>query len=88
MINPALLQIAPSTNMSHRDWLAIWSAVVAFFGGGTLQKLSVYVSKNLPPLPANAGWWKQFFYNLLKNVSGLDPNATIVPAKAPIPENK
>lgn len=45
-------------------------------GGGGIRFL-VYVSKALPALPKDAGWWQQLFYNLIKGASGLDPSATI-----------
>jgi hypothetical protein len=56
----------------------IVTALSAFFTGGGIVKFLVYVSKNMPPLPSNAGWWKTFGYSLLKGLSGLDPSATII----------
>lgn len=56
----------------------IISIISAFVSGGTLVRYLVYVSKCMPALPAGSGWWKQFFYALVKNTSGLDPSATII----------
>jgi len=53
------------------------TAIAGFVTGGGVQRALVYVSKVMPPLPANAGWWAQFCYWLVKGVSGLDPNSTI-----------
>lgn len=63
----------------HAELYSMLAGVVT--GGGGLRFL-VYVSKNLPPLPANSGWWTQFFYAMVKGGSGLDPNSVIVPADA------
>ena len=56
----------------------ILALVSSFIAGGGLVKLLVYVSKALPPLKSDAGWWRQLFYNLIKNTSGLDPSAMII----------
>jgi len=53
--------------------------VAGVISGAGGQRFMVYVSKSLPPLPPRAGWWSQWFYNLVKGLSGLDPNAFIVP---------
>ena len=54
------------------------SVIAAFVSGGGVVKFLVYLSKAMPALPANAGWWKQLGYSLVKNASGLDPSATII----------
>lgn len=63
----------------HHSLSSIWTAIGAFVGGGVVQRFAVFVSKALPPLPPNAGFWAQWGYAIVKGVSGLDPNAQIVP---------
>lgn len=62
----------------HHDWLAIWSAIVAFLGGGTVQRILVFISKTMPPIPDRAGFWAKWAYSTMKALSGLDPSAKIV----------
>ena len=69
------MQIEPQ----HIHHTAIyWSLFIGAITGGGGVRFLVYISKAMPPLSANAGWWSQFLYNLLKNTSGLDPNAAIL----------
>jgi hypothetical protein len=56
-----------------------WSLLIGLITGGGGVRFLVYVSQAMPPLKPNAGWWVQFFYNLLKNTSGLDPSSAILP---------
>jgi len=51
----------------------------AFVTGGGAFRVALYVSKRLPPLPKDAGWWTQLAYSLVSGISGLDASATIVP---------
>jgi hypothetical protein len=53
-------------------------AIVSLLTGAGVVRTLVYVSKNLAPLPPNAGWWATTAYNLVKGLSGLDPNSTIL----------
>lgn len=63
-MNPQVVQHAPF----------YWHTVVAFITGGGLVRFAAYVSNAVPPLPVGAGWWSQFGYQLLKGLSGVDPN--------------
>jgi hypothetical protein len=56
--------------------------LTAFISGGGLVRVAIYVSKNLAPLPKDAGWWATTFYNLVKGASGLDPNSSVIPQHA------
>ena len=53
------------------------TAIASFITGGGAFRYLLYISKVLPPLPSNSGWWAQAIYAIVKNVSGLDPNSTI-----------
>jgi hypothetical protein len=65
-----LSRVAQETLMHHSA--ALWQLIVAAgSGGGALRALN-YISKQMPPLPPNAGWWKSFFYSLMKGASGHD----------------
>ena len=78
--------IAPSPELHtlfEQHYIA--TRLSAFIAGGGLVRFLVYVSAQMPPLPTNSGWWAQWFYKILKGTSGLDPQATIVPPKAPEP---
>lgn len=55
------------------------SVLVSFISGNGLSRILIYLSKKLPPLPKDAGWWAQFAYNLLGGASGLNPNSFIIP---------
>ena len=57
----------------HSDHILI--GVVSFLSGGGILRVGVYVSNALPPLPATSGWWAKLFYNIVKGLSGVDPNA-------------
>lgn len=48
-------------------------------GGGGLLRFGVYVSNACPPLGPNASWTQKFAYNMLKGLSGVDPNAITPP---------
>lgn len=50
-------------------------AIGTFLGTATFQRFLAYMAGACPPLKANAGWWAQFGYNLLKGATGIDPNA-------------
>lgn len=67
---------------AHHAYL-IWTTIAGILTGGTFQRFMVYVSHSLPPLPANAGWWQTFAYNLVKGISGLDPSAKVIPPPKP-----
>lgn len=58
----------------------IVSSVITFVLGSGGTRALIYISKKMPPLPSNSGWWAQFFYSIMKGASGLDPNATLLPA--------
>jgi len=58
-------------------WHHIVTGVTSFFAGGYATRLLVTVSKSLPPLPTNATWKQTFGYNLLKNITDLDPSSKI-----------
>lgn len=64
--------------MPAHHYAIYWSLIVGLITGGGGVRFLVYVSKAMPPLKPNAGWWAQLFYNLLKNTSGLDPSAAIL----------
>jgi hypothetical protein len=49
--------------------------VASFVAGGGLLRVMNYIAKALPQLPANAGWWKQFGYNLVEQITSIDPNS-------------
>lgn len=51
----------------------IAAAAAGLVSGHGLTRAAVYVAKNLPPLPANAGWWPRLFYSLVKGASAVDP---------------
>ena len=55
------------------------TSITSFFTGGGMVRTLTYVSKRLPPLPKDAGWWAQLAYSLVGGTSGLDPNSTITP---------
>jgi hypothetical protein len=63
---------------AYSTWPVINLIIGIVTGGGGLRFL-VYMSKALPPCPKNAGFFQQFMYNCIKNVSGLDPSSTIMP---------
>ena len=71
------MQIQPEHVHHTITTLAILFLSGMVTGGGGIRFL-IYLSKSLAPLPANAGWWATTFYNLLKNTSGLDPNAHVL----------
>jgi hypothetical protein len=58
----------------------LFTTLTAFLTGGGAVRLMLYISKAMPKLPPNAGWWTQFLYAIVKGASGLDPSATIVVA--------
>lgn len=60
-------------------WHPMLASAITFVLGGGGIRVVIYVAKKLPPLPKNAGWWAQFGYALVQGLSGLDPNASIVP---------
>jgi len=55
-----------------------WSLFAGLITGGGGVRFLVYVSKAMPPCPSSASWFAQFFYNVLKNTSGLDPSSAII----------
>jgi hypothetical protein len=57
----------------------ISTRIGAFVAGGGVVRVLVFMSQSMPPLPAKAGWWATWIYQVMKGVSGLDPNATVVP---------
>jgi len=61
----------------HEHAYHIAEIVSGYIGGGASVRFLVYVSKSLPALPDSAGWWAHLFYNMVKNTSGLDPNAMV-----------
>lgn len=60
------------------EHIHIGVALVSFFLGGGGVRVLIYISKNLAPLPKDAGFWMTSFYNCVKGLSGLDPNSAIV----------
>lgn len=60
---------------AHTHVAELYAVIAGFVSGGGIVRLAAYVSKALPPLPPNAGWWANFFYNLLKHATGIDPNS-------------
>lgn len=53
----------------------VWSMVSTFIAGGGLVRFGHYVATQMPPLPANAGWFTTFLYNMVRGLTGHDPNA-------------
>ena len=62
----------------HVHHLLLWGLLSGFVSGTGLTRALIYLSKKLPPLPKNAGFWAQFLYNVVSGASGLDPNASII----------
>ncbi len=71
--------MAPMIPALFTDHQKIIGLASGFFLGGSATRLLVYVSSQMPPLPANSGWWTQFIYKLVKGASGLDPSAVVLP---------
>lgn len=62
--------------------LHIGLVAMGFLTGGGLSRLLIYIAKNLAPLPKDAGFWATTLYQCVKGLSGLDPNASIIPQHA------
>lgn len=74
-----MIQVQPH---EFREWHLIVTGITSFVIGGGGVRFLIYVSKNMPALPKDAGWWTQFIYSLMKGASGLDPSAAIIPPPA------
>ena len=62
--------------------ILLLSVLASFISGTGLTRVLIYIAQRMPPLPKDAGFWAQFAYNILHGASGLDPNATFIPAGA------
>ena len=65
------MQIPPLHTLTNESW-HFWHVVASVLGGSAAQRVAVAIAKSMPPLPANANWWEQFFYSAVKAVVGID----------------
>ena len=75
--------IDPAVSHSVFSQHYISTRIGAFLAGGGLVRVLVYISAQMPPLPANSGFWATWIYAVMKGASGLDPSATVIPPKGP-----
>lgn len=59
-------------------WHPILSSTGFFLAGTAGTRVLIYVSKQMPPLPKNAGFFTAWAYRVMKGASGLDPNKSLL----------